>query len=162
LVVALILLGDHFDAAWQRACEAFREAAEAAVQRGVTLCIEALSPAETNFINTVEEAVRMAEEVAHPAVGIMLDVKAMASMPGTIVEIVRRYGGRAKHFHANDPTGKGPGMNGTDFRPILAALAESGFGGWVSVEPFDYAPDPDTVARTALQTLRAAVPGGGS
>ena len=73
---------------------------------------------------------------------------------------IRQFGARAKHVHANDPSKHGPGMGDdpADFKPILAALAETGYRGWVSAEPFIYEPDPDTVARTAIDTLKAAMP----
>ncbi len=143
--------------AWPRAKDVYAAAAETLAARNVTLCIEALAPAETNFIQTVDEAARMADEIGHPNIDIMLDVKAMASMPDGIEGTIARFGKRAKHFHANDPTGKGPGMNGTPFGPILTTLAESGFDGWISTEPFDYSPDPETVARRAYETLTTAL-----
>jgi sugar phosphate isomerase/epimerase len=45
-----------------------------------------------------------------------------------------------------------------DVSAILKALQDSGFNGWVSTEPFDYNPDPTTVARTALETLKKSLP----
>jgi len=143
--------------AWRRACEALRQAGPVAAQRQVNICFEALATAETNFVNTAEEAVRLADEVGHPNVGIMLDVKAASAMPDGVVETIGRFGSQAWHIHANDPSGRGPGMDGIDFGPIMRALYEVGYRGWVSAEPFDYQPDPDTVARTAIQTLRAAM-----
>ena len=91
----------------------------------------------------------------------MIDVKAMANMPDGVIGTIKNFGARAKHVHANDPSRHAPGMgdNPADFKPILAALAESGYRGWVSVEPFIYEPDPNTVARTAIETLKAALPG---
>ena len=86
----------------------------------------------------------------------MLDCKAMSSMPEGIEGTILRHGKEAGHFHANQPDGKGPGMGEVEFQPILSALEESGYEGWVSTEPFDYKPDPMTVARTALNTLREA------
>lgn len=147
-------------AARARWIEGLRDVAPVCRSRGVTLCIEALSPAETNIILTVDEAVAMADETDAPGIDIMIDVKAMASMPDGVVGTIKKHGARAKHFHANDPTKHGPGMGDdpADFKPILASLAETGFDGWVSVEPFIYEPDPDTVARTAVETLRAAMP----
>jgi sugar phosphate isomerase/epimerase len=154
-----------FEKAWKRAADVFAGCADTCATRGVSLCIEALAPKETNFINTIEQAARLADEVAQPAIDIMLDTKAMSSMPEPIVETIRRFGGRARHFHANEPSGKGAGMpaaagepTGLDFKPILHALRESGYDGWVSAEPFDYKPDPDTVAETAIRTLRQAMP----
>ena len=48
-------------------------------------------------------------------------------------------------------------MGDLEFGPVLAALKDSGYEGWVSSEPFDYEPDSETVARTALETLKAAL-----
>lgn len=149
--------GDDARDAFQRAADGLREVGDTCGERGVRLLLEPLHPRETNFLQTVEEALELARDVDRPAVGYILDCKAMAGMPDGIVGTVKRYGARAGHFHANTPSGKGPGMDETDFRPILHALRESGYQGWVSTEPFDYEPDPDTVARTALATLRDAV-----
>ncbi len=149
--------GQDLEDARERACDALRQAGHVAAERGVTICFEALRPGETNFVNTAEQAVHLVGRVDHPNVGIMLDVKAMSAMPDGILGTIRRFGRVARHVHANDPSGRGPGMNGIDFGPIMKALQESGFDGWVSVEPFDYRPDADTVARTAIETLRKAM-----
>jgi len=147
-----------YEQAWQRAIDVFRDCADACAARDVTLCIEALSPQDTNFLNTADEAVTLIEQIAHPNIGLMLDVKAMSTMPDGIIGTIRKHGRRARHLHANDPSGKAPGMDGIDFGRVLQALQDVAFAGWVSVEPFDYEPDPDTVARTAYETLRRAMP----
>lgn len=140
----------------ERAAEVLREAAGVCVDEGVRILIEALNPKETNFLRTIEEALELRDRVGSPGVDFMLDVKAMSGMPEGIEGTIRRHGGACGHFHANDPSGKGPGMGDLDFAPVLAALRESGYRGWVSSEPFDYQPDSATVARTALETLRRA------
>lgn len=154
-----------FEEGWKRAKDVLASVTNTCAERGVTICFEALSPKETNFINLVEQAARLADEIGHPNIDIMLDVKAISSMPDGIEGTIRRFGQRAKHFHANHPSGKGVGMplasgdgEVLDFRPILKTLAETGFDRWVSVEPFDYLPDPTTVAEAAYKTLRAAMP----
>ncbi|MBP7934420.1 MAG: sugar phosphate isomerase/epimerase [Phycisphaerae bacterium] len=153
-----------FEEGWKRAKEVWASAGDTLAARGVTLCLEALAPAETNFINTIEQAARMADEIGHPNIDIMLDCKAMSSMPEGVIGTIRRFGRRAKHFHANEAAGKGVGMPigegepaGLDFKAVMKTLVESGFDRWVSVEPFDYKPDPTTVARTAIRTLREAL-----
>jgi len=149
--------GETYEAAFARAVETLGWVAPTLRDVGVVLCFEALSPAETNFVNTAEQAVALVEAVgAAGAVEIMLDVKAMSFMPEGIEQTIRRFGGRARHFHANDPSGKGPGMGDLDFAGVLRVLKESGYSGWISVEPFDYRPDPDTVARVGIETLRTA------
>lgn len=152
-----------FEAGWQRAKDVLASVAPTCGERDVTICFEALAPAETNFIQTAAEAAKLADEIGHPNIDIMLDVKAMGSMPDGIVETIRKFGGRARHVHANHPSGKGAGMplgkgegEPVDFKAVLRALTEAGYDGWVSLEPFDYKPDPATVARKGLETLKAA------
>ncbi len=151
--------------AWKRACDVFAAVAPTCEQRGVTLCIEALAPKETNFIQTAAEAAKMADEIGSPGIDIMLDTKAMASMPDGVLGTTRQFGGRCRHYHVNEACGKGIGMplgpedgEPTPLAEALATLKANGFGGWVSAEPFDYNPDPTTVAETAYKALKAADP----
>jgi len=146
------------DEAMHAVAEGLKRVGEVAARRGVRFCLEALHPQETNFLNTIEEVLELLQLVGNPAVTYMLDVKAMSGMPSPIEETIKRYGGGSGHFHANEPSGKGPGMGSFSFGPIMQALVESGYRGWVSVEPFDYSPDPVTVARSAIETLKRALP----
>ena len=73
---------------------------------------------------------------------------------GSIARLIHQYSSRCGHFHANDPNRRGPGYGPMDFRPILAALGESRYAGWVSVEVFDYNPDPETIAQRSLQYMK--------
>jgi sugar phosphate isomerase/epimerase len=141
--------------AW--AADAIRRVTPALDRRGVTLCIEPLARDETNFINTCEEAVTLIELVDHSKVVLHLDVKAMATERTPMTELIREYGGRAGHFHANDPNRRGPGFGKTDFVPIFKALRESGYNRWVSVEVFDYTPDPETIATKSLEYMRSCL-----
>ena len=150
---------------WKRMRDILAACGNVLAERNVDLCIEALAPSETNFVQTLDEASRMADEVGHPKVGVMLDVKAMSSMPDGIMGTIRKFGKRTRHFHANHPSLKGVGMplepgdgEPVDWSAILLALDQTGFDGWVSCEPFVYKPDPTTVAEVAYTTLKAAMP----
>src|SRR5262245_39646670 len=121
---------------------------------GVKLCLEPLSPPEADFINTCAEAVELLDRIDHPNFLLHLDVKAMSTDEMPAPDLIHRYAGRTGHFHANDPNRRGPGFGDTDFVPVFRALRESGYQGWVSVEVFDYSPDPETIARESLRYMR--------
>lgn len=95
----------------------------------------------------------MVGEIRHPNFALMLDVKSMCSELCAAAHIVRAFCPMVKHVHANDANRRGPGFGSTDFRPIAAALRDCGFKGYVSVEVFDYTPDPETIARESLRYL---------
>jgi sugar phosphate isomerase/epimerase len=135
------------------AVDTFRRAAASLADQGVRLCLEPLSPPEADFINTCAEAVEILDRIDHPNFVLHLDVKAMAT-DGPAPELIRRYAPRTGHFHANDPNRCGPGFGDTDFVPIFRALRDSGYRGWVSVEVFDYKPDPETIARESIRYMR--------
>lgn len=127
----------------------------AALERDrVYLCLEPLTPAETNYMTTAADGVALAERLAHPFVKLHLDVKAMAAEPAPAPDVIRANRKYLHHFHANDPNKRGPGFGDTDFNPIFRALKDVSYAGWVSVEVFDYTPDPDTIARESIRYMR--------
>jgi sugar phosphate isomerase/epimerase len=142
------------DQAYGWAADTLRGVTDTLDRSGVRICMEPLSPDETNFVTTCADAVRLIEMVDHPRVTLHLDVKAMASEPSPMLDLIRRYGPRAGHFHANDPTRRGPGFGEVDFVPIFDALRQSGYNRWISVEVFDYSPDPETIARRSIEYMK--------
>jgi sugar phosphate isomerase/epimerase len=136
------------------ALDTFRRALPGIAECGVKLCLEPLAPTEADFINTCAEAVALLDRLPHPNFVLHLDVKAMSSESTPIPELISRHAARTGHFHANDANRRGPGFGKTDFVPIFHALAETNYAGWVSVEVFDYSPDPETIARDSIRYMR--------
>lgn len=145
-----------FEDACAWALETFRAAVNRAQEREVSLCLEPLGAAETNFINTAREAIDFTRELDNPAFQIILDVKAMSSEGRPLPEIIYESRGRFAHFHANDPNLKGPGFGDTDFVPILHALKEVSYEGYVSVEVFKFDEGAEVIASRSLETLQKA------
>lgn len=144
---------------WQRAfghaVEVFREAMPAIGDLGVTICMEPLTPKETDFINTCGEATALIWAVDHPNFQLHQDVKAMLGGETTpIPDLIARYKDVTKHFHVNDSNLLGPGMGSTEYAPILRALQASGYDGWVSVEVFDYKPGAERIAQESIDYLK--------
>ena len=141
---------------WEWAQATFSRAVDRALHRGLTICLEPLAPTETNFINTASEAIRFIQHFASPSFKIILDVKAMCSEAKPIPEIIRASWPHFAYFHANDKNLKGPGFGDVDFKPIAAALKETGYEGVVSVEVFNFDEGPEVIATRSLEYLRSA------
>lgn len=143
--------------AWLRARDCFAAVASAAEAAKVVYCIEPLSPRDTNFINTVAEAVRMVEATGCPAVRTMIDSCAAGQAEiAPVTEVIDRWlpTGHIHHIHVNDTNRRGPGQGEVQFAPIFAALDRHAYSGIVSVEPFDYHPDGPASAARAIGYIR--------
>lgn len=146
--------GMSLDQAYTHAAEVFKAAMPAFADANVKLCVEPLTPLETDFLNTCGDAVKLIEMVNHPNIVLHQDVKAMLSEPTPIPDLIHKYRDITGHFHVNDSNLLGPGMGETDYHPILRALIDSDYSGWVSVEVFDYRPGAEVIAETSLSYMR--------
>lgn len=149
-----ILPGVTFEQALAYAADTLRRITPVLDERSVRFCIEPLAPTETDFLQTSDEGARLMRMVDHSKVVLHLDVKAMSSESRPIPQIIKEHIHHTGHFHANDPNLRGPGMGEVDFHPIFQALKETKYGGWVSVEVFDFKPDPETIARESLAYMK--------
>jgi len=152
-----LLPGVSREQGMQYAAEVIQSVLPTFEECNVVLALEPLGPQETNFLVTTAETVELAERIGSPNVRLHLDCKAMATEPSPIPDLVRRYSSLMAHFHANDPNRQGPGFGPLDFVPILEALGEVDYRGWVSVEVFDYAPGVERLARESVQYLQSCL-----
>jgi len=148
--------GWNFLQSWDYAKETFRACLETARKRNVTYCIEPLTKANTNFINTVNEALRLVKEIRHPNFKMMFDCRSASAQEKSITEaLIRALDSRMlRHVHVNDASGRGPGFGETQFMPILKTLVKNGYKGYISVEVFEFDPDPQTIASRSIGYLK--------
>jgi sugar phosphate isomerase/epimerase len=144
------------DEGMKNAAEVFRAAVPEFEKCDVTLALEPLGPADTNFLNTAADGVELMKLVDSPRFRLHLDCKAMASEPTPIPELIRKYQKEMVHFHANDPNLQGPGFGKLDFAPVMKALSDIRYNGWVSVEVFDYKPGIERLTRESIANMKKA------
>ncbi len=152
--------------AWDRARDCLARAALRATTCDVTYCLEPLSPRETDLVTTVEQAVRMVQEVGTPALKTMIDCSAAGQAEAEpVAALMERWmpTGHIAHVQVNDPNRRGPGQGDMRFEPILRSLRamqrQGHYNDTIAVEPFDYLPDGPGCAARAIGYLRGVLEG---
>jgi sugar phosphate isomerase/epimerase len=148
-------IGDQPDAraAAQRGEAAWAAIADDARRAGVVYCIEPLAQPQADFVNTLAQATAIVQRIGNPALRTMVDTLAAGQMePEPVADAVRRWlpTGLLAHIQLNDRNRRGPGQGEDRFAPVLQALKDGGYDGWVAMEPFDYHPDGHTCAARAI------------
>lgn len=149
-----VMDGVTYRQACDHAVEVFEKALPAFAERGVTLCMEPLAAAETNFCKSADETVALIERIGHPNFQLLLDTKAMTDEPEGRPATIRKHAKYLKHYHANDANLEGPGFGDVDFGPIFGALRDIAFAGYVSVEVFKFEPGPEAIATRSLAYMK--------
>ncbi|MDI7261636.1 MAG: sugar phosphate isomerase/epimerase family protein [Thermodesulfobacteriota bacterium] len=146
----------NFRESWEFAKETFKVCLKTARQRNVIYCIEPLTHANTNFVNTVEQAIRLVQEIRHPNFKMVFDCRNASAEERSVTESLLRAleSGFLRHIHINDANGRGPGFGKTKFTPILKTLVKNGYKGYLSIEVSNFDPDPQTIACRSLGYLR--------
>lgn len=141
--------------AYQNAAEVLKGAMPALADQGVRICMEPLTPKETNFVNTCAEAMELIELVDEPNLVLHQDVKAMVGAESKpVAEVIHEFAPYTGHFHVNDTNLLGPGMGETEYEPIFQALLDTHYDGWISVEVFDYSPGSEKIARESFDFMQ--------
>jgi D-psicose/D-tagatose/L-ribulose 3-epimerase len=148
--------GVAYEEAWRWFVDMITACLDLATERQVTLCMEALPASMTNFITSMAEAVQMVQEINHPCFQTMFDVHNACEETDPLPELVQRHMPYIKHVHVNEMDGRHPGSGDFDFGSILRVLEQANYGGYVSVEAFDFSPGGERIAKESIRALRAA------
>lgn len=131
-----------FENEWAWAVDGIREAGIYAEKKNINLTLEAWNRYETYFINRLEQALKMVNEIALPNVGVMGDTYHMNIEEADMGEALRKVGDKLYYLHIADSNRAAPGRGHIDFNEIANALSEINYDGWVSMELLPAAADP--------------------
>ncbi len=157
-------------AQWDRAVAGLGRAADQAAACGVTLGFEPLNRFETDLVNTVDQGLKLIDDIGRPNVGFLLDTFHMNIEEKDIPDAIRRAGRHIVAFHACSSDRGTPGEDHLPWPEIVAALGETGYAGPVVIEAFTpsikeiaravslwrpLAESEDALARNGLAHLRS-------
>jgi len=117
---------------WLR--EALEQLGPRAHALGVPLLFEPLNRYETNLIRTVDEAIELLRPLRTKNVKLLCDLFHMNIEESSVADAVRRAGPLVGHVHFADSNRHAVGFGHTDMPPILRALADIGYNGYLSAE----------------------------
>ncbi len=145
----------------KHAIECFAAVADAAASAGVVYCVEPLSRAQTNHINTIAEAAAIVMAIDNPALRTMIDCSSAGpTEPESIPDVIKRWlpTGLIAHVHLNDsePARSRRGRHGicADSRPRCASKTMPVISASSS---FVYVPDGPTCAARAIGYVRGLI-----
>lgn len=124
-----------------RTIEGLAAVAPLARVAGKVLAVEPLNRFETDILSTTRQAIEVVDAVGDPGLGILLDTFHMNMEERSIPDAIRAAGPRIVHFQANENHRGHPGTGHLDWPAICRALADAGYTGPVSLEPFRRADD---------------------
>ncbi len=137
--------------AWLR--EGLDELGTHAASRGVPLFYEPLNRYETNLCNTVEAGVELLQSLRTDNVRLLADLFHMNIEEADLAAALRTGGRFIGHVHFVDSNRRPAGCGHLDYAPIITALREIGYAGYLSAEAFPW-PDSDAAARQTIETYR--------
>jgi sugar phosphate isomerase/epimerase len=119
---------------WEWASEAAAELSGFAGGAGLKLVLEPWNRYETYLITRADQAIRFIDEVGSPHLGYMADTFHMSIEEKDIAASIRAAGPRLSHVHLADSNRAAPGQGHLDFVPIMQAIIDTGYQGWISYE----------------------------
>jgi sugar phosphate isomerase/epimerase len=128
-----------------------------AVERGVTVLVEALPANQADIVLTLAEAVDIVNQIDSLGVRTMFDVHNAVDEVEPHAALVDRYFDYIRHVHVNEIDGRHCGAADYAFAPVLEMLAHRGYQGWVSLEAFDFTPGAERLATESLRHLEGCI-----
>jgi D-psicose/D-tagatose/L-ribulose 3-epimerase len=112
---------------------------------GVRLGVEAINRYETDLVTTAALAARLARDVDHPQVGVLLDTYHMNIEEKDVAAAIGEVGPQLFHLHVVEHDRGVPGSGHLPWDDVARGVAAAGYDGWATLEMF-VVPDVDVSA----------------
>jgi len=147
---------DARQAGYNIAIDAVREVAGFAASQNVSLTIEPINRYETNFLNTITEALEFIQVVGCPNIGVLADTFHMNIEEKDMTDCLRKTGSLLWHVHFADSIRFAPGMGHLNFQALTTLLIDMGYKGYVSAEIIPV-PDSHSAAKAWIEMIQPLI-----
>ncbi len=131
-----------YEEEWQLGVDSVRLLADYAAKQGVLFVMEVINHYETCLYYNVDRALQFMADLDHENVAIMIDTYHMNIEEEDSCRAIRRVADKLANFHISDSNRLGVGHGHIDFFPIVKALKEVGYDGYIGLEPQAPGPNP--------------------
>ncbi|PHX70958.1 MAG: sugar phosphate isomerase [Opitutia bacterium] len=120
----------------------------------VPFLYEFLNRYETNLFNRVADSLEFLKTLRTQNVKLLCDLFHMNIEESDVAAALRLAGPKVGHVHFADSNRRAIGMGHTDMKPVMAALRDIGYSGYLSAEVFAL-PDSQAAAERTINSFRA-------
>jgi sugar phosphate isomerase/epimerase len=124
----------------------------ASIRETPALMFEPLNRYESNLVNSLSDAAALLQRHEAP-VPLLADLFHMNIEEADLAAAIRADAWGIGHVHFADSNRRPVGLGHTDMAPVVAALRDIGYDGYVSAECLPY-PDSDAAARQTMESFR--------
>lgn len=119
---------------WRAVVKNLKIVTRYAAAHGKVVCVEPLNRFETDFLNTIEQGLKLIEDVGSPNLKLHLDTFHANIEEKHQGEAIRRAGKHLGHIHACGADRGTPGNDHIDWKSIAAALKAIKYDGDITLE----------------------------
>jgi sugar phosphate isomerase/epimerase len=134
--------------------EALEDLGEHAARHGTFLLYEPLNRYETNLFNRTADTAAWLRTLRTSNVRILSDLFHMNIEEADIAAALREAGPLVGHIHFADSNRRAIGLGHTEIAPVVAAMRDIGYTGYLSAEIVPL-PDSDAAAKQTIESFRA-------
>lgn len=148
--------GQGFEQALELFIEELKPVVEHAEREEVLLLVE---PEPGLLIERFEPYLELRERIDSPFLGLNFDIGHAFCVGEDPARWIPKMAGHTRHYHIEDIAATRvhhhlvPGTGAIDFAATLAAIADTGYEGWLTVELYPFVDDPDAAGRAAKKHL---------
>jgi sugar phosphate isomerase/epimerase len=123
-----------------------------AQKKRITLLLEPINRYETNIINSLEEGIKLIEEIGSENLKLLPDTFHMNIEEKSIEESLFEAKSHIGYIHFSDSNRQAPGFGHIDFKKILSTLVKMNYKNAIGIEILPK-PDDFSAARQAISYL---------